>query len=161
VVAVTALLIPCATAAQPTFVSHLYHYSLQVPQGFRVQAATIPLLPGFYPSGNGASDDEFHHGKTTIAIAATPLASHESLKAWVKSRVALLANEVSCVRHTSHPAIVAGVPAVELVYGEGDCYGYFDAIETVHNGRGYDLFWQGPPETFTLRHDLSSFRFTT
>jgi hypothetical protein len=107
-VGVVAIVCQSANASHSTFVSRLYQYSVEVPDGFRARAATIALTPGFSPA---------------------------------PSRL-----------------MPRSMPAVELDYRF--CFGYFDVVETVHEGRGYDLYWLGPPERGTLRRDLSSFRFT-
>jgi hypothetical protein len=158
--ALAAIAVPYATASHSTFVSALYHYSFQVPKGFRARAATIQLTPGFFPSAepNDPGVDQFTRGNTTIGMAATPLAKHESLAAWVKSRIAVISRHVGCVGEKAHPMTVDGGPAVELLYHY--CFGYFDVVEAVHGGRGYDLYWIGPPETGTFRSDLASFHFT-
>ena len=155
-----AIVVPCATASHSTFVSRLYRYSFQVPDGFRARAATIQLTPGFFPSAEpgDAAVDQFTQGNTTIGMAATPLTNHESLVAWVKSRIAVISRHVGCVGGKGHPTTVGGMPAVELVYHY--CFGHFDVVETVHGGRGYDLYWLGRPETGTFLRDLASFRFT-
>jgi hypothetical protein len=158
-VGVAAIVGQSANASHSTFVSRLYHYSVEVPDGFHARAATIALTPGFFPSAepDDAAVDQFTRGKTVIGMAATSLTSHESLAAWVKSRIALISRYVGCVGEKRHPTMVGGMPAVELLYHY--CFGYFDVVETVHEGRGYDLYWLGPPERGTLRRDLSSFRF--
>ena len=89
--ALAAILVPCATAAHSTFVSHRYHYSLQVPDGFHVRAATLSIVPGFYPSTPGPAADRFIQGTNTIVVASTALSEPESLSAWVKSRISVIA----------------------------------------------------------------------
>ena len=160
VVGLVAILVPCASAAQPTFVSHLYHYSLRVPAGFHAHAATIPIAPGFFPTMPGPGTDEFIQGKNSIGAASQPIGAQISLSSWTKSRIAVIRKYYGCDKpKKTRTVTVGGVRAIELVYPycEGE---YVDSIEAVHGGRGYDVYWFGAAEKGTFLHDLASFRFT-
>ena len=159
-VGLVAIFVPCASAAPPTFISHLYHYSMRVPAGFHAHAATIPVAPGFFPTMPGPGTDEFIQGKNSIGAASQPVGPQMSLSSWTKSRIAVIRKYYGCDKpKKTHTTTLGGVRAVELVYPycEGE---YVDSIEAVHGGRGYDVYWFGAAETGTLLRDLASFRFT-
>ena len=145
-VVVAAILVP-ATLAAATFVSPLYHYTLQVPAGFHTHPAKIPVAPGFYPSSPGPGTDEFISGGNVIGIAATQLTHPISTAAWATSRREVIGKSYKCYHPKSHTTTLAGAPAVELEYV--NCYGgSFDAIEAVHGDLGYDVYWLGAREQY-------------
>jgi hypothetical protein len=150
----------CAVAgaqSSTTYTSHRYHYSFGVPAGWKVQAATTTIVAPGFPTGSGYETDKFTKGDSEIRIAATQLSASETLSRWTASRVAQIAKQFQCTKPTRRTAHLGGANAIELVYKE--CFGYFDVFEAVHGGRGYDVYWLGPPPGTAFKTDVSRFHF--
>ena len=139
------------------YVSKRFHYSLQVPTGFKRVPATSDALPGFYPTGESVAADRFLHGAYKFAIdsSATP----QTLGQWTRARAKLIAQHFGCDKPKTSHVPLGGASAVQLDYKI--CAGVrFVAIEAVHNGRGYDVFWLGGASIKpALVQDIATFKF--
>lgn len=149
--------------AGKTYVSHRYHYALALPAGWLVLPATSTLSVPAFPEANGPETDRFDSAtkdRGTIGIASAKLPAGKTLSAWVHDRVGSIATSFDCFDPQRHTRTVAGVKAVELVYPS--CFGYFDDLELVHGGRGYDIYWLGSKATggdAVFLRSLAGFRF--
>src|SRR4051794_732363 len=147
-----------------TFVSHRYHYSLTIPDGWEAVPAKRTLDAPIFPDAKGPATDTFvpatKTDKGSIGIASVPLTPSETFKTWTRARVTAIASQYGCTNPERHPATLAGMAATRLVYAE--CFGFFDDYEVVHGGRGYDVYWLGSKGNggdVTILQTLPSLRF--
>lgn len=150
-----------------TYVSHRYHYSMTIPAGFKLNAARADIPAGWFPSIGDTVADEYTNGQTFIVIASTKLGPRVTLTAWGRSRFEAISTEYGCSTPTLSLNRISGAPAIEFDYLDyADCFGHFDTLELVHDGRGYDVYWidpinHGKRDVTRFHADIASFRFTS
>jgi hypothetical protein len=155
-------------SAGRTYVSARYHYSLPVPAGLELAPAKADQLYGFFPGARSPEVDFFGAGPANnpkgIGVASVALPAGMTLEGWEQANVREIAHDWHCSAPKRTATSLDGAPAVELVYPS--CDGNLDAIEVVHGGRGYDVYWFGPAETRSqdqarFHADIKGFRFTS
>ena len=141
------------------FTSLRNHYTITLAPGWTVRPATQNASSPF-PDPDGPESDEFNDPGNplfpTIGISAQNLRAGTTPQQWARRVTETLHTTYGCSRHTQTSPRLAGEAAKVFAYTR--CPQYLIVIATVHDGRGYVLFWAGPgTETRTRTQAAAAF----